>query len=156
MTFNTRGYDGATFQKPASLETGSNQTRIKVHVKGHVNNNNAQVRPTGTGIASFEPGNAENIKKIKIKNFLDKEVILKTIQSSANWAIVNPTAKRIGPHQMININVTVNPPYDKNRHTSATFEALDGVTAHRFTVAVRTGPLRKRYIRPPQQPPKTP
>jgi len=155
LTFNTRGYKGVRFRKPADLKTNSLETGLTVKLTGFVQDSKAQVYPLGSGIAAFEPGSKVRKKTIKIKNTTNNEISLDLVQKPAEWAQIKLNSDKISPQGTINLSVKVKGPYDKPKHTSVTFEAVDKLRVHRFTVAIRTGPPppspRQRRLRGPRK-----
>lgn len=149
LTFNTRGYDGIPFDKPAKLKTDSEVTDISVTLKGHVMDFNAKLFPTGDGVAEFIPGD-KNKKTIRIQNSSNQKMILKYVQGAADWAKVTLSSDEIKPLGDVDMTVEVQSIPKNQRVTSVTVEGIAETEVHRFTVAIRSGeePKQQRIKAP--------
>ncbi|OVE77610.1 hypothetical protein BVX98_02235 [bacterium F11] len=147
LTFNTRGYDGRSFNKKSSVKTELEDNRYEVWLKGHVKNPDAKVLPLGSGIVAFEQKTTKRTQLVSIANKTEKPVMLGIIQEPAYWAKYELPEKTIEPGKTVDLKVTVKPPYDKVKQTSLTLEAIENVNTHRLTIAIRTGPPPQPYRR---------
>lgn len=137
LTFDTRGYTNIAFNKTAKVETGTPDT-YTVRLKGHVTNSNAQVAPTGDGIAAFTPEAKEKKKSLVIQNKTSEDVALIVVQSPSEWATVKlPDMIKAG--EKAEADVSVSGDLGDARHTSITVEARSATVTQRFTLAIRTG-----------------
>ncbi len=148
LTFNTRGFEGMAFHKPATLKTGDHGEEIEVMVTGHVRNPNAKIFPLGSGIARFVPDGKDR-EILAIQNTLDKEVELVIVQKPANWADLDLKSNKIPAGGKAELSVKVKGSLEIERITSATFEAQSGEFLQRLTVAIQTGPVAPEF-KPPQ------
>lgn len=147
MEFNTRGYAGVKFNKTAIVETGRPETNLTIALTGHVVDPKAKVVPVGDGIAGFTPG-GKSKQTITIANNTDQDVTLEIVQPAAEWASAKLKSDTIKAGQTTDLQISVDSPLEETKTTSVTLEALAGVTPHRLTVAIRTGPPPAPIRRP--------
>jgi hypothetical protein len=150
LTFNTRGYKGIEFSKSAELTTEGDSSNVIVYLKGHSLDPDAKIHPQGNGIASFEPGMKKDSQRVSIQNKAAQDVTLSVVQAPASWATVKLDANSIKAGDAVDAVIKVSGSFNDVRETSVTFEAMEGSTPHRLTIAIRTGPAAKAYepIRP--------
>jgi len=154
LTFNTRGYEGLSFHKPATLKTGGTDTGIEVTITGFVLDPNAKIVPDGSGLARFEPGGKKK-EIVAIRNKGANEVSLQVVQKPADWASIDLDSSKIPAGGTTELEIKVKGSMDETKTTSATFEATGNETPQRFTVAIQTGPKPEAY-KPPHGPQPTP
>ncbi len=144
LTFNTRGYAMSPFHKTAVLKTGSGKEELTVAMLGFVKNPKANVLPTGTGVASFEP-KSKSSQTITLQNKTDKDLTLSLVQEPANWAHVNAEGPLLKAKGTAEINIKIDGALDENRNTSCTFEAVGDTEPYRVTIAIQSGPPAPTY-----------
>jgi len=152
LTFNTLGYDGISFNKPAKVKTDSLDTEITVTLKGHVTQLEAKLFPLGDGKAHFKSNDSRDTRIVRIQNATDNPVDLSIVQNPADWADVSLSKNKIDPTGTVDLIIKVEGPFAKLQYTSITIEGIENVNVHRFTVAIQTGkPKPRRKITPAQQ-----
>jgi len=152
LTFNTRGYKNARFNKMTRVKAGVEEQEYQIRLRGVVAQDEVAVRPVGTGVAEFPPNNRKRRRVIKIQNKTDSSVPLEVVRPPDSWAKVSFNKSVIPAGGTVKMEVRVQGSLDEKRATSVTVEALEGSHPHRFTVAIRTGPPPAPYkprIRPP-------
>ncbi len=162
LTFNTRGYDGVRFNKPATLKTGTEESGIQVHVTGYVLDPNAQVVPMGTGMARYKKGDKSK-QFIGITNKSSEDVTLSIIQKPADWVELDMESLKISAGQTASLQVSIKGSVEDKRDASVTFEAKGASLSQRLTVGFQTGYEPPIQAAPPASPagapatsPKTP
>lgn len=139
LAFDTRGYDGRRFYKKTRVKAETvGDEEIWVNLRGHVTDPNAQLHPTGTGVAAFAPSSRSRKETIELKNESGEPLALTVVQPSEAWATVT-VPDRIAAGGTADVVIQVDGGTDPGRHTSVTLEGRGSSKKYRVTLAVRTG-----------------
>jgi hypothetical protein len=146
LTFNTRGYTGMKFDKLVKVKAGLPEEEFSVRLAGHVSDADAVVVPDGNGVVSFPPKSSSK-STVSLKNKSDQPLKLQLVQEPEGWAQVKLPKNGLPANSSADVQVEVKGPLDQDRQTSVTIEAGEGESAHRVTLAIRTGNEPEPYRR---------